>query len=175
MTLCRFRCLRRAESDLGRDACRETGSELPRKGGAPAPFRDVGFAGQAWRFGKLRCRLRGCRLRDRRSIFGNAGTRVAKHMKSGRGRLAISGNEQRFCNVKFDVRCRRSTFARSVAGRALAIRYRFRGRRSAFARLGTDFGGGVALLQGQVLIDRGRRSTFARSGTDFVSREACGE
>ena len=59
------------------------------------------------------------------------------------------------------------------------VKYRFRGRRSTFARSITDFVAGAALSQGQVQIPwqgqhfrkvkyrfRGRRSTFARSSTD---------
>ena len=58
------------------------------------------------------------------------------------------------------------------------VRCRFRGRRSTFARCGTDFATGAALSQGQVQISwqaqyfrkvrytfRSRRSTLARSGT----------
>ena len=59
------------------------------------------------------------------------------------------------------------------------VRYRFRGRRSPFARCGTDFAAGAALSQGAVQISwqaqyfrkvryqfHSRRSTLARSGTD---------
>ena len=65
------------------------------------------------------------------------------------------------------------------------VRYRFHGRRSAFARCGTDFAAGAALSQDAVQISwqaqyfrkvryrfRIRRSTLARSGTDFVARAA---
>ena len=49
------------------------------------------------------------------------------------------------------------------------VKYRFRGRRSTFARSSIDFVAGAALSQGQVPKIRGRRSTFARSSTKFVA------
>ena len=65
------------------------------------------------------------------------------------------------------------------------VRYRLCGRRSTFARSGTDFAASAALSQGTAQISRqaqhfrkarrrfrGRRSTFARSGTDFVAGAA---
>ena len=61
-------------------------------------------------------------------------------------------------------------------------RFELRGRRSTFARSSIDFVAGAALSQGQVSISwqaqhfckvkyrfRGRRSTFARSSIDFVA------
>ena len=54
-------------------------------------------------------------------------------------------------------------------------RIEFRGRRSTFARSGSDFVAGAALSQGQVFPRfewRGTRSTFERSGTDFVAGAA---
>ena len=69
---------------------------------------------------------------------------------------------------------------RKVVAMLSQVRYKFRGRRSAFAKCGTDFAAGAALSQGHVQISwqaqyfrkvryrfRSRRSTFfARSGTD---------
>ena len=65
------------------------------------------------------------------------------------------------------------------------VKYRFRGRRSTFARSSKDFVAGAALWQGQVQISWqaqhfrkvkyrfcGRRSTFARSSRDFVAGAA---
>ena len=65
------------------------------------------------------------------------------------------------------------------------VKYRFRGRRSAFARSSAKFVAGAALSQGQVPNSwqaqhfrkvkyrfRGRCSTFARSSTDFVAGAA---
>ena len=64
------------------------------------------------------------------------------------------------------------------------VRCRYRGRRSTFARCGTDFAAGAALPQGKVQISwqlqdfrkvrstfRGKRSTFAR-GTNFAAGAA---
>ena len=68
---------------------------------------------------------------------------------------------------------------RKVGAMLSQVRCRFRGRRSTFARCGTDFAASAALSQGQVQISwqaqyfrkvrhkfRSRRSTLARSGTD---------
>ena len=65
------------------------------------------------------------------------------------------------------------------------VKYRFRGRRSTFARSSIDFVAGAALSQGQVPNSwqaqhfrkvkykiRGRRITFARSSTEFVAGAA---
>ena len=73
----------------------------------------------------------------------------------------------------------------TAARRFRKVKYRFRGRRSAFARSSIHFVAGAALSQGQVSISwqaqhfrkvkcrfRGRRSTFPRSSVDFVAGAA---
>ena len=77
---------------------------------------------------------------------------------------------------------RRAQLARPREGFA---RFELRGRRSTFARSSIDFVAGAALSQGQVSISwqvqhfrkvkykiRGRRITFARSSTEFVAGAA---
>ena len=74
---------------------------------------------------------------------------------------------------------------RKVGAMLSQVRCRFRGRRSAFARCGTDFAAGAARSQGQVQISwqaqyfrkvryrlRSRRRTFARCGPDFAAGAA---
>ena len=68
---------------------------------------------------------------------------------------------------------------RKVGAMLSQVRYRFRSRRSTFARFGTDFAAGAGLSQGAVQISRqaqhfckryqfrGRRGTFARYGAEF--------
>ena len=51
------------------------------------------------------------------------------------------------------------------------VRYRFRGRRSTFARSGADFVAGVALSQGQVQSSR-QAQQIAGSSKDFVAGAA---
>ena len=107
------------------------------------------------------------------------------------GLAQISWQGQHFRKVKF------SQGLKCVAGAALLIgqvqiswqaqhfrkvKYRFRSRRSTFARSSTDFVAGAALSQGQAQISwqaqhfhkvmcrfRGRCSTFARSSAKFVA------
>ena len=65
----------------------------------------------------------------------------------------VAGAALTQCQVQ--ISCQAQQFVRS------RVTCGFRGRRSTFARSGTDIAAGEALLQGQV---RGRRSTFARAG-----------
>ena len=89
--------------------------------------------------------------------------------RDGLGRGQTVTATRRFCKVRisWQAQCFRK------------VKDRFRGRRSTFARSGTDFVAGAVLSQGQAQISRyfrkvryrfrGRRSTFARLGTDFVA------
>ena len=81
----------------------------------------------------------------------------------------IPWQAQHFRKVRYRFRGRRSTFARTVqivAGAMLSqVRYRFRGRRRTFARSGTEF----CKVRYRY---RGRHRTFARSGTHLAAGAA---